>query len=106
MIPKFPDAGLINTGVVKRPYISDIDGQVTIHHKKIYRTLLPGQKYLDENGATQSLSSNFVIRANQSGYARESSTVTVVYRGTETKFTLKAGDRLFFSTDSQLRVTK
>lgn len=48
------------------PRILDIDGLVFIEHNKVYRKLITGQKFINEDGGEEELSSDFVIRGGQS----------------------------------------
>jgi len=48
------------------PRIVDIDGLAFIERNKIYRTLITGQKFINEEGKEEPLSADFVIRGGQS----------------------------------------
>lgn len=50
------------------------------------------------------LSSDFVIRANQSGYTSERTTMNVYYQGQEHEYNLRPGDRIVFADDAQVDV--
>lgn len=50
------------------------------------------------------LSSDFVIRANQSGYTSERTTMNVYYQGQEHEYNLRPGDRIVFADDTQVDV--
>lgn len=91
------------TGV---PRISDIDGQVFIDHTSLYRRLITGKKYIDEEGKIQNLSDDFVIREWQSGYARETTVIEVANASFSKRFTLRAGQRFTFSSDSHVTIRK
>lgn len=88
------------------PTIADIDGTVFIEHNKIYRTLLTKGRYVDENGSIQELSPDFVIRSGQSGYTSESTVVEVTTKGKTASYTMNAGQRLRFTSDSSISVIK
>ena len=88
------------------PYIADIDGTVFIEHNKIYRTLLTRGKYIDENGATQDLSADFIIRGGQSGYTSESTTLEVTTAGKTASYKMAVGQRVRFASDSSVVVQR
>jgi hypothetical protein len=100
IVPELDINSLKQTTLVPQPRILDIDGQSSIEHKKIYRTLLPDQKYRDEDGKLQNLSLDFIIRSNQSGYVTERTTLDTVSRGQEVRYSLNPGDRIVFLEDS------
>ena len=88
------------------PRILDIDGLVFIEHNKIYRTLLTGQKFINEEGGEEYLSNDFVIRSGQSAYTSESTTVDVTTNGKTTEKKMTVGQQIIFSGDSRVRVKK
>ncbi len=88
------------------PTIADIDGTVFIEHNKIYRILLTKGQYTDENGSIQELSPEFVIRSGQSGYTSESTVVEVTTKGKTASYTMAAGQRLRFTSDSSVSIIK
>lgn len=85
-----------NTVNMPVTYIDDIDGLVFIEHKKIYRKLLTGEEYVNEEGQIEKLSSDFVIRSGQSGYTSESSSIDVINNGVAKTYKLPAGQRIVF----------
>lgn len=54
----------------------------------------------------QTLSDDFVIRANQTGYARETTVITVTNNGKAQDYTLHTGEKIVFTLDSNVQVRK
>lgn len=48
IVPEFDISSLSSTTIVPQPIIRDIDGQASIEHSTIYRTLIPNQLYIDD----------------------------------------------------------
>lgn len=88
------------------PRIIDLDGLVFIERKKVYRTLITGQQFIDEDGKLQDLSSDFVIRSGQSGYTSESTTIDVTSNGKTTQYRMNSGQRIVFASDSSVSIKK
>lgn len=81
IVPSTESQAKKNLITIATPYIADIDGLVFIEHKKIYRTLLAGGEYKNEEGNIEKLSPDFVIRGGQSGYTVDSTIMDVVESG-------------------------
>lgn len=75
MISEAPSKGYI---LLPQPVLSDVSGQVVLHRKKIYRTLLPGGKYTEGTTALQNLPADFVIRAKKIAYTKEKTTFQLI----------------------------
>jgi pyruvate/2-oxoglutarate/acetoin dehydrogenase E1 component len=88
------------------PYISDIDGLVFIEHNKVYRTLLTGSEFINEEGKIEKLSPDFVIRSGQSGYTSESTTLDVIRNGKTVNYKIAPAQRVRFDADSRVVVKK
>lgn len=48
IVPEFDILSLTSTTIVSQPIIHDIDGQASIEHSTVYRTLIPNQLYIDD----------------------------------------------------------
>lgn len=72
------------------PHIISSEGKTTLKNNALYRTLISGQRYIDTDGKLQNLSTDFVIRSGQSGYAKESTTLRVSKNGVSRDYTLQS----------------
>lgn len=88
------------------PYVIATEGRTSIQHNKLYRTLLVNEKFRDADGKIQPLSADFVIRADQSGYAPETTVVETNNNGRIARYTLRRGQKIVFAQDSNVRILK
>jgi hypothetical protein len=85
-----------------RAVLSDLAGQVSLYRKKIYRTLLPGWKYIQDTTVLQDLPTDFVIRAKKIAYTKESTKFELIFGDKKQDVTLRAGDVIYFAQDSNI----
>ena len=64
--------------IISQPSITDVSGQVTLKRAKIYRTLLPNQKYTEGDTTLRDLPTDFVIRATKIVYSKEKTQIQLI----------------------------
>ena len=65
--------------IISQPTLSDVSGQVTLKHTKVYRTLLPNQKYTEGDTVMRDLPTDFVIRVKKTAYTKEKTQLQLSY---------------------------